>query len=170
MGMTDVDVTKINLETGIKIGNDNAPIKIVEFVNLRCPYCRQWSDEKNDLLQDYVNAGKIQRIIKLFDKEKPSLAKGNVMHHYVPNDPSALSAILSIYETQDDWGDLEDHTDIATFATEKLSLTLQDYQATSTAILKEAEESNVFFIPTVIVGDQVFDQKISNEELLALLK
>ncbi|HCM88993.1 MULTISPECIES: thioredoxin domain-containing protein [Vagococcus] len=170
MGMTDVDVTKINTETGIKIGDDNAPTKIVEFINLRCPYCRQWSDEKDDLLQELVNEGKIQRIIKLFNKEKPALTKGNVMHGFVPNDASAISAIRSIYETQDTWGDLEDHTEIANFAESTLSLTRQNSEEISQAIVKEAEEANVFFIPTVIVGNQVFDQKISNEELLKLLK
>jgi hypothetical protein len=40
----------------------------------------------------------------------------------------------------------------------------------SQAILEEAIDANVFFIPTVIIGDKVFDQKISNEELIALLE
>ena len=170
MGMTEIDTTKINTETGIKIGSDDAPKKIVEFVNLRCPYCRKWSDEKNDLLQELVNDGKIQRIIKLFDKEKPTLAVGNVMHHHVPNDETALSAILAIYNSQDAWGQLESHEEVAAYATDVLNLTLQDYEVTSQAIVEETKESNVFFIPTMIVEDQVFDQKISNEELLDLLK
>lgn len=169
MGMTDIDVTKLSLETGIMIGDKNAPIKVIEFINVRCPYCRQWFEEKNDLLQEYVNAGKIERIIKLFDKEKPSLAKGNIMHHYIPNDVSAISVIKSIYETQDSWGDLEDHSDIAKYATEKLGLSLQDYEVSTEAILKETKEANVFFIPTVIIGNEVFDQKISDSELKALL-
>ncbi len=169
MGMTDVDVTKLNTDTGIKIGDNEAPIKVIEFINIRCPFCRQWFDEKNDLLQEYVNAGKIQRVIKLFDKEKPSLAKGNIMHHHVPTDASASSAIQSIYKTQDIWGDLEDHTEIAAYAVNELGLSLQEYENMTTRILKEAEEANVFFIPTVIIGEEVFDQKISTEELKALL-
>lgn len=170
MGMTEVDVTKLNTTTGIKIGDTEAPVKVIEFVNIRCPFCRQWFDEKNDLLQEYVNNGKIERIIKLFDKEKPALAKGNVMHHHVPNDASALSALKAIYDTQDDWGDLENHEDIAKFAVEKLNLSLQDYQNETDEILKEAEEANVFFIPTVIIGETVFDQKITDDELIALLE
>lgn len=170
MGMTDVDVSKLNTTTGIKVGDSDAPVKIIEFINIRCPYCRQWFDEKNDLLQEYVNAGKIERIIKLFDKEKPALAKGNIMHHHVPTDASAMSAIKAIYDTQDIWGDLEDHTEIAEYAVNTLGLSLQDNDEMSQAILEEAIDANVFFIPTVIIGDQVFDQKISNEELIALLE
>ena len=170
MRMTDVDVSKLNTTNGIKIGDVEAPIKVIEFINIRCPFCRQWFDEKNDLLQEYVNEGKIERIIKLFDKEKPALAKGNVMHHHVPNDTSALSAIKAIYDTQDIWGDLEEHKDIAEYATTKLGLSLQNYEEMTATILKEAEEANVFFIPTVIIGEEVFDQKITNEELIALLE
>ena len=170
MGMTDIDVSKLNTTTGIKIGDTDAPIKVIEFINIRCPYCRQWFDEKNDLLQEYVNTGKIERIIKLFDKEKPSLAKGNIMHHHIPNDASAMSAIKAIYDTQDIWGDLEDHTEIAMYAQNTLGLTLQEDETMYDAIIKETQDANVFFIPTVIIGDQVFDQKISNEELIALLE
>ncbi|MEG0550633.1 MAG: thioredoxin domain-containing protein [Vagococcus sp.] len=169
MGMTEVDVTKINPTTGIKIGDDKAPIKVIEFVNLRCPFCRLWSDEKDTFLQQYVEEGKIQRVIKLFDKEKPSLAKGNIMHHHVPNNDLALSAIQSIYETQDDWGDLEDHNEIAAFATDRLNLSLQDFKDTSESIINEAEAANVVFVPTVIIGEHVFDQKISIQELKAIL-
>ena len=169
MGMTDIDVTKLSTQTGIKIGDSDAPIKVIEFHNIRCPFCKQWFDEKNDLLQEYVNQGKIERIIKLFDKEKPALAKGNVMHHHVPNDDSALSAIKAIYDTQDIWGDLESHDEIAAYAVDTLDLSLQNYKESTEMILNEAEEANVFFIPTVIIGNKVFDQKITNNELKALL-
>lgn len=169
MVMTEIDVTKINPELGIKIGSDKAPVKVIEYINLRCPFCRIWADEKDELLQQYVDEGKIQRVIKLFDKEKPSLAKGNVMHHHVPNNESALSAIQSIYETQDDWGDLEDHDEIALFATERLNLTLQSDMTMSERIVKETQEANVVFVPTIIIGERVFDQKISTQELTPLL-
>ncbi|MFW8053187.1 thioredoxin domain-containing protein [Vagococcus fluvialis] len=169
MGMTDVNVEKLSTEVGIKIGDADAPIKVIEFINIRCPYCKQWFDEKNDLLQEYVNAGKIERIIKLFDKEKPALAKGNIMHHHIPNDASAMSAIKAIYDTQDIWGDLEDHTEIAMYAQNTLGLSLQEDETMYEAIIEETQEANVFFIPTVIIGNEIFDQKITNDELKALL-
>lgn len=169
MGMTEVNTSKINVETGIKIGSDDTRVKMVEFVNLRCPFCRQWFEEKNDLLQQFVIEGKIQRIIKLFDKEKPSLALGNIMQHHVPTDDSALAVIKAIYDTQDEWSSLDTHEDVAHYATEKLQLTLQDYKKDADLIIQEAIDANVFFVPTIIIGEHVVDQKISNDELISLI-
>lgn len=167
--MTDINTQKIDFENGIILGRDDAPVKLVEFTNLRCPYCRQWWQERHDLIAEYVAAGRVQHIIKLFDKEKPSLAAGDVMHHHVPQDESAPDVISSIFETQDDWGNLDTLEDVADYAVNTLGLTLQNHKEMSTKIKNETLESGVFFIPTMIVNDQVFDQKIALEDLKALL-
>ena len=69
MGMTDVNVEKLSTEVGIKIGDADAPIKVIEFINIRCPYCKQWFDEKNDLLQEYVNAVKLNVLLNFSIKK-----------------------------------------------------------------------------------------------------
>ena len=170
MDTNEIKVSEINTTSGFKIGNENAPVKIVEFINVRCPFCRQWYDEKNDFLMSYVNEGKLQRIVKLFDKEKPSLARGNVMHKYIPaiGGDTSLAVLDKIYASQDAWGDLEDHSEIEKYAEETLGLTLSGDTERSATIIAEAQAANVFFIPTMIVGDQVFDQKITTDELAAL--
>ena len=43
---------------------------MIEFINVRCPYCRKWFEESKELLAQSVKSGKVERIIKLFDKEK----------------------------------------------------------------------------------------------------
>ena len=43
---------------------------MIEFINVRCPYCRKWFEESEELLAQSVKSGKVERIIKLFDKEK----------------------------------------------------------------------------------------------------
>ena len=170
MDISGINAAATNITNGIQIGDNEAPIKIIEFINLRCPYCRQWHDEKKDLLAEAVASGKVQRIIKLFDKEKPGLAKGNVMHRYIPQEPvAALAAIDQIYASQDTWGDLEDHGEIAQYAKETLGLTFQEKEATQAAIVAEAAEAGIIFVPTMVVGTEIFDQKITNEELAALL-
>ena len=80
-----------------------------------------------------------------------------------------MSAIKAIYDTQDIWGDLEDHTEIAMYAQNTLGLSLQEDETMYEAIIEETQEANVFFIPTVIIGNEIFDQKITNDELKALL-
>ena len=83
MDISVIDATKVNTETGLHIGESNAPVKMIEFINVRCPYCRKWFEESEELLAQSVKSGKVERIIKLFDKEKESLQRGNVMHHYI---------------------------------------------------------------------------------------
>lgn len=169
MGMTDINTEKVNPNLGIIIGSKEAPIEIVEYVNLRCPFCRKWWTEKSAIVDEYVEKGFVKQTIKLFNKEKASLVPGNIMHAYVPNDETAKSVITRIYETQDIWGDLASLDDIASFAEDTLGLTKQNNETMLDEIVAETLEANVVFVPTMIVGDTYFDQKISEDELRKLL-
>lgn len=158
--------------TGIKVGDSQAPVQLVELINVRCPFCRQWFEETNELLMAYVADGKLCRTIKLFDKEKPGLKPGNVMHRYISKQDGllAMTQLNSIYATQDEWGNLANLTDIAKFAEEKLSLS-EDYQPEMTEkIISEATRANIPFIPTMIINDVIFDQKISLTDLKTLIE
>lgn len=75
MDISTIKAEKVNTTIGIKIGSEDAPVKVIEFINLKCPYCKMWYEDSKDLLAEYVSAGKVQRVIKHFDKEKPSLKK-----------------------------------------------------------------------------------------------
>ncbi|NGW68846.1 thioredoxin domain-containing protein, partial [Staphylococcus aureus] len=101
MDISVIDATKVNTETGLHIGERNAPVKMIEFINVRCPYCRKWFEESEELLAQSVKSGKVERIIKLFDKEKESLQRGNVMHHYIDYSApeQALSALHKMFAT-----------------------------------------------------------------------
>ncbi|MGY3766641.1 thioredoxin domain-containing protein [Vagococcus vulneris] len=170
MGMTEVDTTKVDNNLGIIYGSDSAPVTIIEYINLRCPYCKQWWDERSPLIDKYVAEGKVKQVIKLFDKEKESLQRGNVMHQYVPNNMTAKEAIAKIYDTQDQWGDLS-LDGVAEFAVNKLGLDRQpETESMTKKIAEECKENGVFFIPTMVINDHVFDQKISDEDLVSLLE
>lgn len=171
MDTSNIDVTQTNTTIGIKIGDDQAPVKVLEFINLRCPYCRQWFDESETTFADYVAKGKVQRIIKLFDKTKPGLAKGNIMHKYVPKEgqTQSLDVISHIYRTQDDWGSLESHDEIAQYAETTLGLTLANDPTATQAIIDEADSAQIIFVPTMVVGEHIFDQKISQEAFKTIL-
>lgn len=171
LDISKMDVTQTNTKTGIKIGNDHAPVKVIEFINLRCPYCRQWFNDSEATFAEYVANGKVQRVIKLFDKTKPSLAKGNIMHKYVPKEgqEDTLDVIAKIYDTQDIWGELEDHEEIANYAENTLGLLIADDITSSKAIIEEADNAQIIFVPTMVVGQHIFDQKISQEEFRTIL-
>ena len=48
-------------QTGIYLGNPAAPVRVVEFADLQCPFCREYSLEVlPQLVQDYVRSGKVR--------------------------------------------------------------------------------------------------------------
>lgn len=171
MDISVIDATKTNTQKGILYGSSNAPKKMVEFINLACPYCRQWFEESYDLLEEAVQSGQLQRVIKLFDKEKESLLRGNVMHRYltISDGQKAIKEIKQIFDTQDEWKHLS-LQEVADFAVDKLKLTEQKDEQLSQAVINEAEQAHIRFVPTVILGKEIFDESISIEELKELIQ
>lgn len=165
MDISVIKAEQTNAKNGLVIGNGKHIMK--EFMNLRCPYCRQWFNESKELLANTD----VTRVIKLFDKEKPSLQRGNVMHRFVDTTTEAtiLASIQKIFDTQDEWGNLE-LGEVAAYAKEQLGLKENNHLDTAQAIVEEANAANIKFVPTLIVEDHIFDESISKEELAALLK
>lgn len=170
MDISVIDGQKVTTKNGVIIGSDSAPVKIVEFMNVRCPYCKKWFEESKETLNQAVKSGKVQRIIKLLDKEKESLQRGNVMHHHIDyDDPEqALTAIEEMYKTQDLWGDLS-LEEVATFAETKLSLVENIQIECINSIIDEANQANIKFVPTIVIGKHIFDESISKEKLISYL-
>lgn len=162
---------KVKLTYGFKIGSQEAPVKVIEFLNLRCPYCKKWYFDSKQLLAEYVDRGQIQRVVKLLDKETVSLKKGNVAHHHLDyKDPEkALEEIEYFLEHQDEWGNLERLDQVAQYAVEKRGLKHQPNDIEINGILQEAEEANVVLVPSVFIGEHIFDEHISQEELKEIM-
>lgn len=162
---------EVTTEHGIHVGEENAPVKVIEFINLACPYCEKWFEESYDTLQKYVDEGKVERIIKHFDKEKPGLKKGNVLHHYLDyNDPEkAVKDIKFFYDHVREWGSLEE-TDIAKYAENERGLTYQGNMEEAEEIVAEAKRANVQFVPSIFIGDHIFDESITQNELVQYIE
>ncbi|MBT2185972.1 thioredoxin domain-containing protein [Sphingobium nicotianae] len=47
-------------EGGYRMGNPDAPIKLIEFGSYTCPHCRDFTEESHEVMErDYVNSGKV---------------------------------------------------------------------------------------------------------------
>ncbi|AYW44940.1 DsbA family protein [Tetragenococcus koreensis] len=165
----DISVIKgeeVNTKYGIHIGN-KAPKTIVEFINLRCPFCKQWFTESKDTLEKAVADGKVNRVIKLLDHTKESLQRGNVMHRFVTDDDpkQALEDITRIFDSQDEWGDLS-LQEVADYARNELGLTEHSHLDIAEEIVEETQRVNITLVPTVILGDYIFDENIERETLI----
>ena len=172
MDISKIKANEIDTVYGLKVGDSNAPVKVVEFINLRCPFCKKWHDDSKDLLAKYVEEGKVQRIIKHYNKETPHLVKGNVIHRYLDysNPKAAFKEIDYFFENQDEWGALENLDDIAAYVEEKRGLKVQSNEKEIEGIIEEAVRANVEFVPTVFIGEEIFDEHITVNELQTLIE
>ncbi len=126
MKVYDIQIDQLQSNYGFHIGDTKAPVKVIEFINLRCPDCKEWFEKSEALLDQYVEEGKIERIIKHFDKEKPELQKGNTLHSYLPYDDEkkALEEMKYFFQHQEEWGAL-DASDVGEYARDKRNLNLE---------------------------------------------
>lgn len=170
MDISVIQAQEINTTIGIRYGEDTAPKKMIEFINLACPYCRKWFNESFNLLDKAVKSGKLKRIIKLLDKDKESLQRGNIMHHYVTktDGQKAIHEIQQIFETQEQWKNLN-LSEVEDYAKKQLRLSDQKNKQVTEAIIYEANTANIRFIPTIFLEDKIFDESITNDELMRLI-
>lgn len=54
-------VDGLKYEKQPKLGPDDAPVKVIEFADFKCPACKQWKQTYfKQFVQDYVDTGKVQ--------------------------------------------------------------------------------------------------------------
>lgn len=170
MDITIIKGELTNQETGLHLGTPTADHHSREFLNLACPYCKKWFLTSSELLNEKTTTGQLQRTIKLLDKEKESLQKGNVLHDYVPNDPQkALEALTQIFTLQEEWQDLS-FTELKLFAENRLGLIPSRKQEMKAKIKREANDANIQFVPTIWLDGHLFDESIELETLKDYLK
>ncbi len=98
--------TRIVAETaegGFRMGNPDAPVKLVEYASLTCPHCATFSREGTVPLKRLVTSGHLSwefRPVLLFPTD-PSMSL--LARCGGPRDFFAL--VEKLYATQDDWSD-----------------------------------------------------------------
>ncbi len=62
-------------EGGIRMGNPDAPVKLVEYASMTCPHCKTFSDEASAALRDtYVRSGQVSWEFRHFLLSAPDVA------------------------------------------------------------------------------------------------
>lgn len=161
----EFNFAEMTLDHSLKIGSDDAPLKIVEYINLRCPDSRNYEEYVAPFLNEYVKNGTVQRILKHFDKQTIYLELGNIMNQYLDytTPDETYEVIENLFETQDDWG-TKRLSDIPHVAKE-LGLKLQDANRQQAHdVTKEVKAVGVERIPTVFVAEDAFIEKIELDD------
>ncbi|AMB94031.1 thioredoxin domain-containing protein [Aerococcus sanguinicola] len=159
MNTADINPKGIGTELGLKLGCDDAPIKSIEFINYRCPFARKFFQSNSYLLDEWVAAGKLQRIIKSYDRDKHELSKANILHQYIDYDrpEEAYQMIHYFYANQDVWGEM-DHDGVKDWVENVVGLERQDNEDIAQAIRQEGEGNGVRFVPTVFLAGHILDE------------
>lgn len=59
-GKAWAEVVSATAEDGMRMGNPDAPVKLVEYASFTCPHCKHFEDEGADALQrKYISTGKV---------------------------------------------------------------------------------------------------------------
>lgn len=66
-GKTWTEVVEITPEGGYRVGNPNAPVKLIEYGALSCSHCAEFSETgSKELLGDFVTSGKVSFELRFF--------------------------------------------------------------------------------------------------------
>lgn len=165
------NTSEISHNHGLKIGSDDAPLKIVEYINLRCPDSKNYEENVAPFLKEYVKNGTVQRILKHFDKQTVHLELGNLLNQYLNYDTpeETYEIIEDIFQEQANWG-RHRLSDIPHLA-KKHNLSLQaENREQAHQVTAEVNAVGVERIPTVFVGDEALVEKIDLDEFKAAVE
>lgn len=97
------DVVSATPDGGMRMGNPNAPLKLVEYGSLSCPHCAKLAnDGMKTLVDKYVNTGKVSYEFRSYIIHGAIDVTLTMMARCA--DPSAFFPIVEqLYSTQDQW-------------------------------------------------------------------
>ncbi len=90
------------LETGMGLGNPDAPVKMHEFSSLTCSHCGAYHKETyKKLREEYIRTGKVYFILTDFPLNRPAL-DGALIAHCLPED-KYFSFVDLLFDNQEQW-------------------------------------------------------------------
>jgi protein-disulfide isomerase len=98
------DVTRILRgipQNGLVLGDPRAPVLLVEFADLQCPYCREFAATSwPDIVQRYVRTGKVRMELRLTDVLGRDSARANTAVMAAERQNRMWDASMRFYDVQ----------------------------------------------------------------------
>jgi protein-disulfide isomerase len=99
------DWTQVVSETpdgGFRMGNPNAPVKLVEYASLSCPFCKNFDQEGVPTLRDkYVKSGQVSWEYRTYLNHPTDPAVSALVH--CQGAPTFFALADQLYATQEQW-------------------------------------------------------------------
>ncbi len=77
------------------LGNPNAPIKIVEYSDPSCPFCKLFNPTMDQIMNIYGPSGQVAWVFRLFPLDKPD-SNGNILHPNAGHEAQGFECAASI--------------------------------------------------------------------------
>lgn len=77
------------------LGNPNATIKIVEYSDTSCPYCKIFNTTMVKIMDEYGPSGKVAWVYRNWPLDKPD-PNGNILHKNAGNEAQALECAAGL--------------------------------------------------------------------------
>ncbi|MGE7664486.1 thioredoxin domain-containing protein [Ureibacillus composti] len=151
-------MTTVVKNAQLSYGSPDAPVKVEVFLNLACPYCATFFENADQTLQSYIQEGKVQYIIKHFDKPREMLLYGTLANCFFDyKEPEKIYDLMKeLFAKQSEWHEKDSNT-IKKMLTEQYGLKEEPETIDiGLQIVSEAVERNVKMVPAVFINDQEF--------------
>lgn len=185
----DVDMAEV-LKPGplpeMAIGDENAPVTIVEYMSMTCPHCATFHNNTFDKIKtDYVDTGKARFIIREFPFD-PRAAAAFMLARCNPAKPEEASTpeqyypmVSMLMKQQEAWAAAEDGraallqmSKLAGFSQETFQACLTNQQLlddVNATMKRGADEFGVNSTPTFLINGKRYAGAMSVESMSALI-
>lgn len=157
----------------IQIGNKNAKVKVIEFSDFQCPYCRAYHTSTiNKVIEEFGD--QILFVYKHLPLDFHAQAENAALAAECANEQGKFMAYAnSLFENQNDWGESEGTQSFKTMATRAGLNGVQfngclDEKKYADKIEKDKEQASLFGVsgtPATFINDQFKSGVVEFEDL-----
>jgi len=156
------------------LGKDDAPVTIIEYASMTCPYCRRFHEETlAQLKKNYIDTGKVRLIFREFPLDNLAAAAA-MLARCAPND-NFFPLIDTLFKQQSKWARSSDPVSellkisrLAGFSQETFNACLRDQDMLNKVIATRTQASEKFKVnatPTFFLNDVKYSGDFSYEVL-----
>jgi len=156
-----IETPKIT-DNDIKIGSDDAKVKIVEFSDFQCPYCKMFQSTVDDIVKEYGDD--VQLVFKNLplDSIHPRAGAAALAGECANEQGKFIDYSAKLFDNQKDWTKAEDNKLFVRYAVQlkmdsnKFNQCLKDnkYKDAISATVAQAEEFGISGTPALFINDK----------------
>lgn len=171
-----VETPKID-ENSIKIGPDDAAVKLIEFSDFQCPYCQMFHQTMGKVLDEYGD--KVQFVFKNLPLESihPKAREAALAAECANEQGKFIAYADKLFANQKTWGESKNSTAFSSYAsqvgldTAKFNQCLKEekYKDRVDSDIKEADAFGISGTPALFINDTFKNGVTQFEELKAVI-